>query len=46
MFLTISRENITTLLGYISGLVGDLMPIILIALSMTIGLYVFRKITK
>jgi hypothetical protein len=46
MFLTITEGNITTLTGYIGGLIADLMPIILIVLGFTIAMYVFKKITQ
>ena len=46
MFLTITGENITTLTGYISGMIGDFMPIILIVLGVSISMYIFNRITK
>jgi len=46
MFLTITTENISTLTGYISGMVGDFMPIILIVLGVSISMYIFNKLTK
>lgn len=46
MFFTISPENITTLNGYIAGMVGDLMPIILIVLGVAIAMYIFNRLTK
>ena len=46
MFYTVTSQDITTLTGYISGIIGDFMPIILIILGVTIGLYVFNKIAK
>lgn len=46
MFFTVTSENITTLIGYISGLVGDFMPIIMVVLGITLAMYIFRKITN
>jgi hypothetical protein len=46
MFFEILPADITTLTGYISGLIGDFMPIILIILGITVGLFIFRQITK
>jgi hypothetical protein len=46
MFFTISPENITTMTGYISGLVGDFMPVILVVLGISLAMYIFNRITK
>lgn len=46
MFYTVTSGDITTLTGYISGMIGDFMPIILVVLGITIALYVFNRITK
>ena len=46
MFFTITTDNINTLTGYISGLVGDFMPIILVVLGVSIAMYIFNRITK
>jgi hypothetical protein len=46
MFLTISAENITTLTGYISSMIGDFMPLILIVLGVSIAMYIFNRLTK
>ncbi len=46
MFFTISEGNITTLTGYISGLVGDALPLILVILGISVGMFIFRQITK
>ena len=46
MFFTISEGNITTLTGYIAGLVGDALPLILLVLGVSVGMYIFRQITK
>lgn len=46
MFFTITGDNITTLTGYIAGLVGDAMPLILVVLGVVVGMFIFRQITK
>ena len=46
MFATITAENITTMTGYISGLLGDFMPLIMVVLGISLAMYIFRKIIK
>ena len=46
MFFTVTNENISTLTGYIAGMIGDFMPIILIVLAVSIAMYIFNRITK
>lgn len=46
MFYTITSQDITTLNSYVAGIVGDFFPIILVVLGVTIGMYVFNRITK
>lgn len=46
MFLTITQANIDTMIGYISGLIGDFMPLIMVILGVVIAMYIFNKITK
>jgi hypothetical protein len=46
MFYTVTSQDVSTLTGYVAGIVGDFMPIILLILGVTIGLYVFNKIAK
>lgn len=46
MFFDITQGNIDTMLGYMGGLIGDLMPLILIFLGITIALFIFRAIAK
>lgn len=46
MFFTITEGNMTTLIGYITGLVGDFMPLILIVVGISIAMYIFTRITK
>lgn len=46
MFFTIESTDISTMTGYISGLVGDFMPVIMVVLGITLAMYIFKKITK
>ncbi len=46
MFFQLTQGNIDTMLGYIGGLIGDLMPLILVVLGITIALFIFRAIAK
>jgi hypothetical protein len=46
MFFTITSGDITTMTGYITGLVGDFMPLILIVVGISIAMYIFNRITK
>jgi len=46
MFFDLTQANIETMLGYMAGLIGDLMPLILIILGISIALFIFRAITK
>jgi hypothetical protein len=46
MFLTITELNIDTMIGYVSGLIGDFMPLIMVILGVIIAMYIFNKITK
>jgi hypothetical protein len=41
-FIDWSEGNTTTMLGYITNLVGDLMPVILVILGITIAVYFIR----
>lgn len=41
-FINWSEGNTTTMLGYITNLVGDLMPVILVVLGITIAVYFIR----
>lgn len=41
-FINWSAGNTTTMLGYITNLVGDLMPVILVVLGITIAVYFIR----
>lgn len=46
MFATITTENINTMTGYISGILGDFMPLIMVVLGISLAMYIFRKIIK
>jgi hypothetical protein len=46
MFFTFQSTDITTLIGYITGMIGDFMPLILIVLGVSISMYIFNRITK
>jgi len=46
MFFSIENTDITTMTGYMAGLIGDFMPIIMVVLGITLAMYIFRKITK
>jgi hypothetical protein len=46
MFLTISGDNIDTMTGYMGGLVGDFLPVILVVLGVSLAMFIFRKIIK
>ena len=41
MFLDISTENITELLGYVKGLLGDLSPLLLLVVAIGLGIFFF-----
>jgi hypothetical protein len=41
-----TAEDITTLTGYISTLIGEFLPLILLVLGITLGLYVLQRIFK
>lgn len=45
-FFTISGGDVTTMLGYTGSLIGDLLPIILPLLGITIGLAIWRALKK
>jgi hypothetical protein len=46
MFFTITPTDVTTLTGYIAGLVGDFMPLILLVIGISVGMFIFKKIFK
>jgi hypothetical protein len=41
-FINWSEGNTTTMIGYITNLIGDLMPVILVILGITIAVYFIR----
>jgi hypothetical protein len=45
-FFTISAENVSTTMSYVSGLIDDLMPLLLIIMAVGIGLIIFVVIVN
>lgn len=43
-FLNIGTEDITSMIGYASDLIGNLMPVIVVILGVSVGLWIFRTI--
>ena len=41
MFLEITALDITELLGYVKGLLGDLSPLLLLVVAVGLGIFVF-----
>lgn len=46
MFLEITELNITTMLNYVKGLIGDLTPLLLIVLAIGLGIFIFWAIVS
>lgn len=46
MFLEITELNITTMLDYVKGLIGDLTPLLLIVLAIGLGIFIFWAIVS
>ena len=46
MFFNIGETEIDTMLSYVSGIIGDLMPIILIILGVSVALFIFGRIVN
>lgn len=46
MFFDIGTEEVNELLGYMGGLIGDMMPIILIVVGVSLAMFIFNKILK
>lgn len=46
MFIDIGNEEIDILLGYMGGLIGDLMPIILVILGIVLALFIFNRLVN
>lgn len=44
MFLEISQANITTMLGYVKGLIEDLTPLLLVILAVGLGIFILWAI--
>ncbi len=45
-FLTISSENIATMLGYTASLLSDLNPLLLIIVGVGVGIFVFWAVVS
>ena len=45
-FLTITAEDITTMLGYVSDIIGDLTPLLLPIIAVGVGIFIFWAIIK
>jgi divalent metal cation (Fe/Co/Zn/Cd) transporter len=45
-FLTITPDNITTMLGYVSDLIGNLTPLLLPIIAVGVGIFIFWAIVK
>jgi len=45
-FFTISDENITSTIGYISDFIGDLTPLMLPIIAVAVGIFIFWAIVK
>jgi len=43
-FFTITEDNMTTMLGYVSDLIGDITPILLPIIAIGLGLMIFYAI--
>jgi len=46
MFFDITETDIDTIFSYMGGLVGDLLPLLLIVIGISIALFIFRGLTK
>jgi hypothetical protein len=44
MFLDIGELEITTMLDYVKGLIGDLTPLLLVVLAIGLGIFIFWAI--
>ncbi len=45
-FLTITDANISSTTGYVSALIGDLMPLLTVIIAVGIGLIIFSVIVN
>lgn len=45
-FFTITETDITTMLGYVGDLVGDLTPLMLPIIAIGLGIFIFWAIVK
>lgn len=46
MFFTITPTDVSTIIGYITGMVGDFMPLLTIVIGVSVGMYIFNKIFR
>lgn len=46
MFYSFNASDTASVVSYVGGIVGDFMPLILIILGVSIGLFVVSKIFK
>jgi hypothetical protein len=46
MFIDIGTEEIDILLEYMGGLIGDLMPLILVILGIVLALFIFNRLVN
>lgn len=42
--ITITEENITAIVGWAGSLIGDLMPLLVVIIGISIGAYIIRAI--
>ena len=45
-FMTITEADITTMLGYVGALIGDLTPLLLPIIAISLGIFIFWAIVK
>jgi hypothetical protein len=46
MFFDITTDNLDTMYSYMGGMIGDLMPLILVFIGISIALYIFNSLKK
>ena len=46
MFLSIQQNEINDLLTYTNGIIGDVMPIVLLVGGIVIGVYILGRLTN
>jgi len=45
-FFSITEQDISTMLGYVGGLVGDLTPLMLPIIAIGLGIFIFWAIVR